>query len=177
MRSINSLIKKILPRKLGHQLALYVSFLLTISMLGFSWHIINEQVESVTNNMKLQARVLANNISAVSAVHLLSQDYSSIEQLLIRAVEFPGVSKIQLCNASGKLLGDVTKIKGGEPEVKYGEPALVLPKKEEVLVVLKEDVMIAWHPIILGELIGWVKVSYNLFPLIETKKILLMSFY
>lgn len=150
------------PRKLGLQLALYVSFLLTIAMAGFSWHLIDEQAERVTLNMQLQAKVLANNLSATSADHLLIRDYSSIEQLLLRSIEFPGILSIQLSDAKGKLLGDVKRTIGGEPEVMYGQPALTLPKDIKVLVLLNNETMVVWHPVILGELLGWVNITYSL---------------
>ena len=163
--SLDSLLKKIIPRKLGLQIALYVSSLLALSMMFFSWHTAQEQVETITSNMQLQSKVLAKNISAVSAVHLLSHDYSSIEQLLLRTVEFPGVYSIQLSDANGKLLGDITHKEGEAAEIKYGQPALVLPEIKEPSVFIEEKSMVVWQPIILGELIGWVKVIYDLEPI------------
>jgi len=163
-------LNKIWPRKLGLQLALYVTLLFAASMAGFSWHTTTDQIENITANMRLQAKVLANNISAVSADHLLSNDYSAIEQLLIRAIEFPGVYKIQLTNAKGKLLGDITRLEGEEPEVKYGQPALIPPKDIEVSVLFDKEFITVWHPIILGELIGWVKITYSLKPIVILKE-------
>ena len=166
----NAVYKKIWPRKIGIQLALYMSFLLSLSMGWFAWHTMEEQVEEITSNMQLQAKVLANNIAAVSAVYLLSNDYSSIEQLLFRAIEFPGVNKIQLTNSKGKLLGDITRIENKESEVKYGEPALILPKDNAISVISDNEFMFVWHPIILGELIGWVKITSSLEPIVTLKE-------
>ncbi len=164
------LFKKIWPRKLGTQLAIYVSFLLALSMAGFSWHTTQEQVETITSNMRLQAEVLANNISAVSAVHLLSHNYNAIEQLLLRTIEFPGVYKIQLSDEKGKLLGDISRIEGKEPEVKYGQPELILPTSNDASVVINKRFMVVWQPIILGELIGWVKITYSREAIIERQE-------
>ncbi len=168
--NLKYILNKIWPRKIGIQLALYVSLLLAISIGGFSWYTINEQVKDVKENMLLQAKVLANNVSAVSAVHLLSHDYSSIEQLLFRTIEFPGVHKIQLTNEKGKLLGDITRRAGEEPEVKYGQPALDLPKTSDVSVLFDKKYMKVWHPIVLGELIGWVKITYGLEPIFSRQQ-------
>ena len=167
--SIDIFLKKILPRKLGLQVALYVSSLLALSMIVFSWHTAQQQVEAITSNMQLQSKVLAKNISAVSAVHLLSRDYSSLEQLLLRTVEFPGVYSIQLSDDNGKLLVDITHKDGAEPEIKYGQPALVLPETKEPSVLFENKLMIVWQPIILGELIGWVKIIYDLEPIFTLK--------
>lgn len=154
--------KKIWPRKLGVQLSLYVSFLLALSMAGFSLHSIHEQVQNIRSNMQLQATVLANNLSATSADLLLIRDYTSIEQLLLRSIEFPGILSIKLSDANGKILGDVTRKEGAEAEVKYGQPALELPKKVEALTLFNEATMVVWQPVILGELIGWLKITYSL---------------
>ena len=113
-------------------------------------------------NMQLQAKVLANNLSATSADHLLIRDYSSIEQLLLRSIEFPGILSIQLSDAKGKLLGDVKHKLGSEAEVMYGQPTLILPKDIKVLVLLNNETMVVWHPVILGELLGWVNITYSL---------------
>lgn len=136
-------------------------------MGGFSWHTINEHVAEIKDNMQLQAKVLAKNIAAVSAVHLLSHDYSSIEQLLLRAIEFPGVHKLQLSDSKGKLLGDVTRREGKEPEIKYAQPPLKLPLVNELLVKIDDKYMRVWQPIILGEVIGWVKITYSLEPILR----------
>ena len=160
--NLNTFLKKIWPRKLGLQLALYVSFLLALSMAGFTWHTVQEQIERITLNMRLQAKVLANNLAATSADHLLIRDYSSIEQLLLRSIEFPGILSIQLSDAKGKLLGDVKRKLGGEPEVMYGQQALILPKDIKVLLLLNNETMAVWHPVILGEPLGWVKITYSL---------------
>lgn len=172
--SLKTILSKLWPRKLGIQLAIYISFLLAFSLAGFSIHATNEQVESIRSNMQLQAKVLANNLSATSADHLLIRDYTSIEQLLLRSVEFPGVLNIQLSDQTGKLLGDVTRKEGQEAEVKYGQPALILPKEEKVLTFFEEETMIVWQPIILGELLGWVKITYSLNSIIRFQQNIIM---
>lgn len=159
---MKTLLLKIWPRKLGIQLALYFSFLLAISIAGISYYSINDQVKSITSNMQLQAQVLAKNLAATSADHLLVRDYTSIEQLLIRSVEFPGVLRIQLSDAQGKLLGDVSRLEGKDPLVKYGQPALTLPTDSKVLTLVDELTMVVWQPVILGEILGWVKITYDM---------------
>jgi len=158
------------PRKLGLQLALFVSLLVSSSMAIFSFHIVEGQVESIKSNMELQAKVLAKNISAVSAVHMISHNYSSIEQLLFRTIEFPGIEAIQLSDATGKLLGDISRVEGEEPEVKYGQPALLLPKDNIASVLFNDETMIVWQPVVLGEHIGWVKIIYSLKEITATQE-------
>lgn len=172
----NLFLKLMWPRKLRLQIALYVSLLLVLSMSGFLWHTANEHIKSITDNMRLQAKALANNISAVSAVHLLSHDYSSIEQLLERAIEFPGIHKIQLSNVDGKLLGDITRTDDGSVDIKYAQPNLTLPEIIGGSITFDNELMIVWQPIILGELIGWVKITYTLKTIVERQSSIVKGF-
>lgn len=169
-------LKKMWPRRLGLQLVLFVSLLLVASMASFSWHTTQKQIKNITANMKLQATVLAKNISAVSAVHLLTTNYTSLEELLLRSIDFPGIQKIQLCDANGKLLSDISRSNGGEPVIKYGQPNLILPKDNRSSVTFNKEDMLIWQPIELGELIGWVRISYDLKPVTALKDELFNDF-
>ena len=163
-------IKNLWPRKLMFQLALYISLLLSLSMAVYTWHTTQDQINKITKNMQLQAEVLAKNIAAVSAEHILTRDYSALELLLLRTIEFPGIDKVQVSDKKGKLLGDITQQKKGEPIIKYGQPTLVLPNKNKSFHMLNENIMVVWQPIILGELIGWVKITSSLEPVVLLKK-------
>ena len=154
--------RKFRPEKFRNQVAIYISLLLAVSMTGFSLYLIQEQVGNVRQNMQLQATVLAKNISATSANYLLTRDYTSIEQLLFRSIEFPGIISIQLSDFSGKLLGDVSRYQNNKPEIKYGQPALVVPDNRKLSIVFDKKIMTVWQPVILGELLGWVKITYSL---------------
>ena len=175
--NVMNVLKKIWPRKLGLQIVFYVSFLFIASMTIFIWHTVEQQVAAMKNNLQTQAEVLAENIAAVTANHLLSHDYSSIEQLLERAIKFPAVYKIHLSDAKGKLLGDFTRLENGDIEIKYAQPSLVLPVDKVSSIVFDGDFMIAWQPIILGELIGWVKITFSLKPIIEQQEKVVNKFF
>lgn len=174
---IKNILKKIWPRKLGLQIVFYVSFLFIASMTIFIWHTAEQQVAAIKSNLQIQAKVLAENISVVTANHLLSKDYSSIEQLLERTIKFPNVYKIHLSDAKGKLLGDFTRLENGDVEIKYAQPALVLPVDKVSSIEFNDDFMIAWQPIILGELIGWVKITFSLKPIIEQQEKVVNNFF
>lgn len=176
-RKLKNLLSKLWPRKLGLQLALFVSLLMAGAMGFYSLHTAEEQIEIITANMELQAKVLAKNIAAVSANHMLSHNYSSIEQLLLRTIEFPGIHSIQLSDVTGKLLGDITRMENNEPEVKYGQPALMLPKDKNISVSFGDEIMTVWQPIILGELIGWVKIIYSLEEITRTQEAIIKELF
>jgi signal transduction histidine kinase/CheY-like chemotaxis protein len=81
---------------------------------------------------------------------------------LIRSARFPGVLGIQICDAGGKLLGDVVHVDGQEPEARYVLPPLSPPADEKIHVSVENDVMTVWQPVVLGELLGWVKIRYSM---------------
>jgi signal transduction histidine kinase/DNA-binding response OmpR family regulator len=153
---------KLWPQKLSTQLVLLYLLLLALSMTAFAIHGILEQSQHRAKQMTLQVQVLARNLAATTADYLLVRDYTSIELSLIRSTRFPGVLGIQICDANGKLLGDVIHTNGNEPEPRYTQPPLSPPADAAVSVQISDNVMTVWQPVILGELLGWVKIRYSM---------------
>jgi len=151
----------LVPKRLSTRLVLLFTLLLMSAMLIFTVHGIYEQTEHFENNMKQQARGLAQNLAATSAESLLSRDYSSIELSLTRASRFPGILELSVTDTRGKLLGDIVKGKDGKPEVRYGLPSLKTPEKIAENIRFFENKMTIWQPMILGELLGWIKITYS----------------
>jgi len=150
------------PRKLSAQLVILFSLMLAGSMTVFSYRMLGEVVGNITTTMKMQASVLANDISAAGANFLLQRDYTSIEQMLLRSIDFPGVTSIQICDATGKLVGDVSRELGQPPEVHYGQPPLMVPRNNTPSMQVDNLQMNVWQPIILGDLLGWAKITYSM---------------
>ena len=150
------------PRSLSTQLVLLFLLLLALSMTAFAIHGIMEQSQHRAKHLNLQVQVLARNLAATTADYLLVRDYTSIELALIRSARFPGVLGIQICDGEGKLLGDVVHREGDEPEPRYAQPPLSPPAVAERSVSIDKNIMTVWQPVILGELLGWVKIRYGM---------------
>ena len=157
------------PRRLSAQLVLLFSLMLAVSMTFFTYLMLKEVVGKITSDMKMQASVLANDISATGANFLLQRDYTSIEQMLLRSINFPGVIAVQVCDAQGKLIGDVSRSDGKPPEVHYGEPPLQVPADAAASLQFDKSRMLIWQPVILGDLLGWVRITYNLRDILEAQ--------
>ena len=138
-------------------------------MTFFTYLMLKEVVGKITSDMKMQASVLANDISATGANFLLQRDYTSIEQMLLRSINFPGVIAVQVCDAQGKLIGDVSRSDGKPPEVHYGEPPLQVPADAAASLQFDKSRMLIWQPVILGDLLGWVRITYNLRDILEAQ--------
>lgn len=165
-----SFIQRLMPKNLSARLILLFTLLLALAMAIFTLNGIYEQSRHLEKNMKLQARGLAQNLAATSADYLLTRDYTSIELSLERASQFPGITAIQVSDASGKLLGDIRHNKEGEHEIHYGNPNIETPEELKEKINLTRKTMTIWHPIVLGELLGWIRIEYSLKAILDELK-------
>lgn len=156
-----SLWARLRPRRLMTILAFVFVSLLALSMSIFTYRLVDEEVQQTVSMLKRQATVLARNIASTSSEPLLRRDYSTIELLLMDTVELPGVEALAITNASGRLMSDVA-ILDGQGAARFGLPPLEVPQAVEPKMEFEPDKMLVWHPIVLGELLGWVRVTYSL---------------
>jgi len=157
------------PFRLSFILTVIFSFLLALAMGAFTLQSISKESNRIISTIKQQANVLADNIAATSGDLILSYDYTSIELMLLRSSKFPGILKLQLVNHKGNLIGDILNVAGQkEPEILYGQEPLTTPNNNNPSTEIKDNQLIVWKPIVLGSIIGWVKLT---FTLDEVKKV------
>lgn len=166
----HSLVGIIRPRKLKDLLVMLFSILLAGAMVVFTFQAIQKESARISKSMKQQANVIANDLAATGADYVLSRDYTAIELMLLRVAEFPGIKALQISDANGKLLGDVRNAPGRKPQVLYGQTPLEVPGKGETSTVFSKDYLTVWQPIILGDLLGWVKITYSLDEIAKVKQ-------
>lgn len=157
-----SILRKPWPRHLSLQLILLFILFTAGATALFTYLSIEKQVEHITQSIKRQAPALANNLSATGANFLLVRDYTAIEQLLERAIRFPGVLTIQITDANGKRVGDIVRKENDVIEMRYGKAPLDVPDQPLPVMLQEPNQMIVWEPVILGDLLGWVHVIYDL---------------
>jgi len=158
----SNFIQRLLPQRLGWQLLTLFSLLLSVAMGSFIYYGVSQQTQHRETAMKLQARVLTSNLAATSAGYMLTRDYTSIELSLLRAAQYPGILVLQVCDAEGNLLGDVVHNAGTEPTPRYATPRLNPPQFSKEYISIDNNRLTVWQPMILGELLGWVKVQYSM---------------
>ena len=139
-------------------------------MTAFSYRMLEEVVGSITATMKMQASGLAIDISAGSADYLLKRDYTSLELMLLRSINFPGVTAIQISDSTGKILGDVSRSPGQSPQVHYGRPMLKVPVDRVASMEMDKVILVVWQPILLGNLLGWTKVTYSMQDIADAER-------
>ncbi|MCG6976215.1 MAG: response regulator [Acidiferrobacterales bacterium] len=160
-------------RKRQRHLSLQLVFLFTLllggSILSFAFYAANYETRNISSNMRQQAQVLATNLAATGADLMLSRDYTAAEHMLQRAAMYPGILELQLIDVHGKRLGDVVRSAGGDPVAMYGREVFELPKNPQSFIDARNDRMVVWKPLILGELIGWVRIVYSLDAIADAK--------
>jgi len=156
-----SLIERLRPKRLATQFILIFGTLLLISMVAYSYRALNEEITQITETMRGQSRVLAKNLAATGGSLILDKDYTAIEQMLLRTSEFPGISSLLICNGSGRIFGHVKMDDNNKPAVVYDITEVAVPQEQKVILKTFDNEMVVWQPIILGELIGWVKITYQ----------------
>ena len=159
--SWSRLAAKLRPRRLMTLLVAVFSLLLATSMALFTYRILDQDVQQSIVTLKQQSNVLASNLAATGAESLLKRDYAAIERLLQRAIQFPGIDEIQVADVNGRVLSDVV-LERGEGRPHFGAPALRVPLAPNVRLEMHTEQMVIWQPVILGDLLGWVRVTHSL---------------
>ena len=156
-------------KRLSVQLTMILGLLVVSAIVVFTYYSVEKESERITKNMQLQADVLVRNLAATSGDYLISRDYTSIELSLLRLAQFPGVLSIQISNAKGNLVADVVHENNSEPEARYTQSNLTPPTNNNKKVEIDDNAMIVWQPIELGELLGWIRISYSLHEIKKTR--------
>ena len=160
----------LVPKHLGSQLAVLFSLLLMAAMFAFTLQSTDREATRISKSLKAQAAIQASNLAATTADYLLTRDYASIEQLLMRSGRFPGIELIQVSDMQGKLLGDVSRnLNTDEMVAHFGSPALIVPVEAETQILYDSRQMTVWQPVILGEPIGWIRIVYSLAEVAEAR--------
>ena len=154
----------IFPRRLDRQVALVCFGVMIFTIPFYVVHEAQEDLDFIFDTAKRETKVIANNIAVNSIEHILTRDYSSLENLLLRIAKFPDIISIQVSNESGQILSDVITSKNGSEEVqpRYSLINIKVPEKNSYKLTEYDDYMEIWTPIEAGKHIGWVKIKYSL---------------
>lgn len=150
-----------LPRRLSTFLLSLFAIIFSTATLTFTYAVLQDQSGHTRETMTLQATALAKNVAVTAGNYLLVRNYSSIEQVLLQTIEFPDVTAVQLVDAQGKRLGDVRR-EADRINTHHGQAPLTLPVTAEPTAVVTSAGLEVWQPVIIGDLVGWVKITSSL---------------
>jgi len=165
--------QRIRPRKLRVQLAIFVSFLLTLTIVGHAWYTAEEQASFASRAFTAQANILTRELATASTASMITRDYAILEQLVRQTAQFPAIEKITISDAAGRVMSEVAKDSEGHPKVRFSQTRLALPGGSTALTQIEPSAadtslfghsgtLVAWQPIDGGNLLGWVKVDYSM---------------
>ncbi len=156
------LFKRLLPRRLDRQVMLLVTLLLCLVIPFFASLEAGKSAKRVVDSATRQARALAENIAVTSIAHIITLDFSSSDQLLLRTARFPGVVEIQVIDLEGRIITDVINKPDSEPQLRYELIRLQPPAKPILRQTEKVGLLTIWQPVIGASLVGWVRLTYSL---------------
>ena len=145
------------------------ALLIVLSMTIFTYHVAEKESETLAKELQEEAVAVADNLAASTASYIIVKDYTSLESVLVRAAQFPSILDIQAINDDGLLLGDVYRDSTGEVLVRYDTTAATPPTEMDRHIKTKDGLLTVWQPVILGDLVGWIRTRYTLNRITEVK--------
>lgn len=162
----------LLPRRLYAQLVFLVSLIVIATIVFFGWFTGKKQSEHAMKSARQHVEAMGKNLAVSCAGPIISSDYSALETLLIRSAEFPDILEIQVSTARGDVLSDIVHAPGSSPAVRFSRSTLPAPGRAEASIAIDGKRMIAWQPVIAGNLIGWVRIVRDMDVVYEFRNIL-----
>lgn len=156
-------------KHLVFQVSIFVTVVSIATITYLSSYISHQQAESTSLQLKHQAIVVANNLAAATSSYVITRNYTSIEQILTRTAQFESVVSMQVIDVSGRTLSNVAKDKNGEITPLFNSMSYNIPKRNELTINQSADSMEIFNPIVLGDVVGWVRVVYGLDSIKQAK--------
>lgn len=158
-------------RRLWHSLRGQLIGLVAAAVMGsmalHGGYTIAEQSSLARESLASQASALARNLAAASENAILTGRLDVMEALILNSVGFADVRAIQVFDARGTRLGHVARRAGEAATLIVADgtrhadlPARPLPQLRTTGRDATTGIE-AWHPVIAGSLIGWVRVDYG----------------
>jgi two-component system sensor histidine kinase/response regulator len=153
---------RLLPRRFDRQVMLLVTLSLGLIIPVFALYEAGENSKRIVDSATLQARALAENIAVTSVEYIITENFTSTEQLLLRSARFPGVVAIQAADADDRVVADVILGPDGKPALRYDLNLLRPPAATTSQLENKNGLLIIWQPVIGANVVGWIKLTYSL---------------
>lgn len=167
------------PRRLHQQLVWMVSALLVLALSVLGGYTAHEQAQVSRRAVENQAAALARNVAVASANLILTDSLDGLEELVARSVDVGETRSLSVIDAHGVALAQALRSPQGTTQVVYGraQPVrLALPQPVSSgggatpRVFQQGDWIVAWHPVQVGGLIGWVRVEHDTAALVEGQR-------
>ena len=163
-----TLLQRLWPRRLHLQLIAMVSALLVLALSLLGGYTVHEQARLQQRAAEGHASDLARNVAVASASLIITDSLDGLEELAARSVEVGETMSLLVLGSRGDVLTHVERQAGAAPRVSHDHrlpEGVKLPTLEGVsprpVLVPHEGHIEAWHPVLAGGLVGWVRVEHD----------------
>ena len=153
----------LLPSRLYLRVILLVSAILCLTGVLSGWLTARRQSDSLGAAMWAHASIMSRNLSEECARFMVLQDFAGLETFLLKSAELPDIVALQVCEADGKVIGEVKKSGGGRPVSAQGITRIRPPApRVEPTMIVRDGQLTVWQEISAGSLLGWLRADYSL---------------
>jgi PAS domain S-box-containing protein len=161
----------IFPRRLSHQIALAVSLLFALIVVGYTAYTVEEQSGFGESMLLHQGEALARGVAVMAAGRAIT-DRAGLEEVLAELASDPEVAALHVLNDEGKLLAGVRKAGDGQVFAEKSDTRLSAPPTDGRWLQRSSsgasEVLAIWKPLI-GQS-GWVRLEVSFAGLHETRR-------
>jgi len=158
-----------LPRRLNARIILLVSCILLTTGLTSGWITARHEATRLLADMRKHSSIMVRNIAESCAHDLLVQDYADLESFLLKSAELPAIRRLQVSEPDGALVWDIERATGGKPHSKTGIARLTTPASPSAIIDTEHNLLVVWHPIIAGSMLGWLRADISLSAIREAQ--------
>ena len=107
------------PHRLANQIALLTIILFSLGIVFFSMQVARESAQFTIRQIQQSGEALAKNISLTGSAYLFLTYYKPLEVLLMQAVDFPNVVRLEVLDSDGNVIRKVTHLDTGRIQRAY----------------------------------------------------------
>lgn len=159
-----------LPRRIHAQLILLVSCILFATGAISAWITAQRQSETLLTTMRSNSAVMTRSFSENAAHYLVLRDYAGLESFLLKSAELPDVTRLQVCEPDGAVVGDIERPAGSKPRLMPGINRIIPPPQAASLITIEKGALIIWQPIQAGSMLGWIKATFSMASISEVQE-------
>lgn len=155
------------PRRLLTQLMLLMSVGLVAAISLQASLSFDDQSRLARTGSDNRIMALASTLAVASFEPVASVQVDVLDNLLLASIDFKELRALRVTDLQGRVLSHFERDARGQVDRIFGDPTfrLTLPSQDmahiEREVIRDEAHVLVWHPIVSGQIMGWVRVDVN----------------
>ena len=165
MQPLRKLGSMLWPRSLGNQLRLAFALVLWLTIVGYGAHTLRAATSAAERGFDEQATALARNLALASENAIVTDELDVLELLVRRAADHPQVMDVRIVDPRGAVLSHARRDGRPSAGTVFDPPSSRVPLPAQPQPLLQRNsaaaLVQAWHPVVAGTLIAWVRVDQS----------------